>query len=61
MVTLNPGEYLGLDILVGGFAPGHLFAQLTRSVLTTAAIPFIRMTEKGHYRFRENDYVGLIP
>ena len=35
------------------------FAQLTLSVLTTAAIPFIRMTEKGYYRFRENDFVGL--
>ncbi len=35
------------------------FAHLTLSVLTTAAIPFIRMTEKGYYRFRENDFVGL--
>ncbi len=39
----------------------HEFAQLSLSVLTTPAIPFIRMTEKGYYRFRENDYVGLTP
>ena len=37
------------------------FAQLALSVLTTPAIPFIRMTEKGYYRFRENDFVGLTP
>lgn len=35
------------------------FAHLTLSVLTTPAIPFIRMTEKGYYRFREGDIVGL--
>lgn len=35
------------------------FAHLTLSVLTTAAIPFMRMTEKGYYRFRESDIVGL--
>ena len=35
------------------------FAHLTLSVLTTPAIPFIRMTEKGYYRFRESDVVGL--
>jgi len=29
------------------------------NVLTTAAIPFIRMTEKGYYRFREKDVVTL--
>lgn len=34
-------------------------AHLTLMVFTTAAIPFIRMTEKGYYRFREDDYVGL--
>jgi len=39
----------------------HDFAQLTLSVLTTAAIPFIRMTEKGYYRFRESDFVGIMP
>lgn len=33
--------------------------HLALMVLTTAAIPFIRMTEKGYYRFREGDYVGL--
>ena len=37
------------------------FAQLSLSVLTTPAIPFIRLTEKGYYRFRENDFVGLTP
>jgi len=35
------------------------FAHLTLNVLTTPAIPFIRMTEKGYYRFRESDIVGL--
>ncbi len=35
------------------------FAHLTMNVMTTGAIPFIRMTEKGYYRFRENDIVGL--
>jgi len=37
------------------------FAQLALTVLTTFAIPFIRMTEKGYYRFRENDFEGLTP
>jgi adenine deaminase len=37
------------------------FAQLALNVLTTPAIPFIRLTEKGYYRFRENDFVGLTP
>ena len=35
------------------------FAHLTLNALTTAGIPFIRMTEKGYYRFRENDIVTL--
>ncbi|OIP38934.1 MAG: adenine deaminase [Deltaproteobacteria bacterium CG_4_8_14_3_um_filter_51_11] len=35
------------------------FAHLSLSVLTTPAIPFIRITEKGYYRFREGDVVGL--
>jgi len=35
------------------------FAHLTLNVLTTPAIPFIRMTEKGYYRFRESDVIGL--
>ncbi|MBW1797831.1 MAG: adenine deaminase, partial [Deltaproteobacteria bacterium] len=35
------------------------FAHLTLNVLTTAAIPFIRMTENGYYRFREDDVVTL--
>ncbi|MBI4777287.1 MAG: adenine deaminase [Deltaproteobacteria bacterium] len=34
-------------------------AHLTLNTLSTAAIPFIRMTEQGYYRFRENDIVGL--
>jgi adenine deaminase len=34
-------------------------AHLTLCTLTTAAIPFIRMTEKGYFRLRENDIVGL--
>jgi adenine deaminase len=35
------------------------FAHLTLCVLTSAAIPFIKITEKGYYRLRENDYVGI--
>ena len=34
-------------------------AFLTLITLTSAAIPFIRITEKGYFRFRENDYVGI--
>ncbi len=33
--------------------------HLTLITLTSAAIPFIRITEKGYFRFRENDYVGI--
>ena len=33
--------------------------HLSLLVLTTAAIPFIRMSEKGYYRYREKDYVGV--
>jgi adenine deaminase len=33
--------------------------HLTLVTLTSAAIPFIRMSEQGYFRFRENDYVGL--
>ena len=36
------------------------FAHLSLNVLTTAAIPFIRMNEKGYYRFREKDTVTLL-
>ncbi|MBN2039914.1 MAG: adenine deaminase [Spirochaetes bacterium] len=32
---------------------------LTLTTLTTPAIPFIRITEKGYFRFRENDYAGI--
>lgn len=34
-------------------------AHLTLCTLTSAAIPFIRMTEQGYARFREGDIVGL--
>ncbi len=33
--------------------------HLTLITLTSAAIPFMRITEKGYFRFRENDYVGI--
>ena len=33
--------------------------RLTLETLASAAIPFIRITEKGYFRFRENDYVGI--
>jgi adenine deaminase len=33
--------------------------HLTLVTLTSAAIPFIRICEKGYFRFRENDYVRL--
>lgn len=32
---------------------------LTLVTTTTAAIPFIRVTERGYFRFREQDYVGV--
>jgi adenine deaminase len=34
-------------------------AHLTLVTQTTTAIPFIRVTEKGYFRFRENDYIGI--
>ncbi|MEE9611712.1 MAG: adenine deaminase C-terminal domain-containing protein [Desulfatiglandales bacterium] len=34
-------------------------AHLTLCTLASAAIPFIRLTEKGYFRFRENDMVGI--
>jgi len=34
-------------------------AHLTLSTLTSATIPFMGVTEKGYFRFRENDIVGL--
>lgn len=34
-------------------------AMLTLYTLTSASIPFIRIMEKGYYRFRENDVAGL--
>jgi adenine deaminase len=33
--------------------------HLSLVTLTSAAIPFMRITEKGYFRFRENDYVGI--
>ncbi len=33
--------------------------HLTLITLTSAAIPFMRITEKGYFRFREDDYVGI--
>jgi adenine deaminase len=38
---------------------GYASPLLSLIVMTSAAIPFIRITEKGYFRFRENDYVGL--
>jgi len=35
------------------------FAHLTLFTLGSAAIPFIRITEKGYFRFREDDMVGI--
>jgi hypothetical protein len=32
---------------------------LTLNVMSATAIPFIKLTETGYYRFRENDIVGL--
>jgi adenine deaminase len=34
-------------------------AHLTLVTMTSAAIPFIRITEEGYFRFREHDYVGI--
>lgn len=44
---------------IASLGSGLRYAHLTLMVLTTAAIPFIRMTEKGYFRFRENDIVGI--
>ena len=44
---------------ISSLGSGLSFAHLTLNVLTTSAIPFIRMTEKGYYRFREKDIVTL--
>jgi adenine deaminase len=35
------------------------FPLLTLCIMTSAAIPFIRITEKGYFRFRESDLVGI--
>ncbi len=34
-------------------------AHLTLNVMSATAIPFIKLTETGFYRFRENDVVGV--
>ena len=44
---------------VASLGSGVSFAHLTLNVMSTAAIPFIRMTEKGYYRLKENDFVNL--
>jgi adenine deaminase len=35
------------------------YAHLTLNVMSATAIPFIKLTETGYYRFRENDIVGI--
>jgi len=45
--------------MVGSLGSKLDSAHLTLNTLSTAAIPFIRMTEQGYYRFRENDIVDL--
>ncbi|MBN1847135.1 MAG: adenine deaminase [Deltaproteobacteria bacterium] len=49
-------EFQDIMVRLGSSLP-HAF--LTLVTLTSAAIPFIRITEKGYFRFRENDYVGI--
>jgi len=44
---------------VNGLGSKLEYPHLSMMVLTTSAIPFIRITEKGYYRFRENDLVGI--
>lgn len=44
---------------VNGLGVKYENPHLTLVVLTTPAIPFIRISEKGYYRFREDDYVGI--
>ena len=38
---------------------GLPYAHLTLNTMSATAIPFIRLTEEGYYRFREGDLVGL--
>ncbi len=44
---------------VTGLGSNLQSVHLTLVTQASAAIPFIRITEKGYYRFRENDYVGI--
>ena len=44
---------------LNGLGSNLEYPHLSLMVLTTSAIPFIRITERGYYRFRENDYVGI--
>jgi adenine deaminase len=45
--------------IVTALGSGLNFPLLTLCTLSTAAIPFIRITERGYFRFRENDTAGL--
>jgi adenine deaminase len=38
---------------------GLPYAHLTLNITSATAIPFIRMTEEGYYRFRQGDIKGL--
>jgi len=48
-----------LQMAIAGLGSNLPKALLTLVTMTSAAIPFIRITEKGYFRFRENDYVGI--
>jgi adenine deaminase len=52
-------QLAGFQKAVGDLGSSLPSAHLTLVTQTTAAIPFIRITEKGYFRFRENDYVGI--
>ena len=63
-VSHLPVEDLSIELAqfqntVTGLGSNLRNAMLTFITLTSAAIPFIRITEKGYFRFRENDYVGI--
>ena len=45
--------------IVSSFGVAFESALLTLYTLTSASIPFIKIMEKGYYRFREGDVVGL--
>jgi len=52
-------EVSGFQKTVGDLGSTLRSAHLTLETMASAAIPFIRITEKGYFRFRENDYVGI--